>query len=50
MRFEGHDGEHFRFQCVTPGWEADVGELRLTFDEVRARLYDLVAENPAFRS
>ncbi len=49
VRFEGHEEDQFVFRNVSPGWE-QWGSVRYTFDEVRQRVYDLVAANPTLRS
>lgn len=48
VRFVGHSDDHFIFENISGGWET-WGPYRYTFDEVRQQIYDLVAENPAYR-
>jgi hypothetical protein len=48
VRFAGHENDHFIFENISTGWET-WGPYRYTFDEVRQQVYDLIAENPAYR-
>ena len=47
--FVGHEGERYVFENISAGWQT-YGPYRYTLDEVRQKVYDLVAENPAFRA
>jgi hypothetical protein len=49
VRFAGHEGSQFSFDNISDGWE-NHGPFRYTYDEVRQHVYDLIAENPAFRT
>jgi hypothetical protein len=49
VRFVGHEGGRFVFENISDGWERQ-GPYRYTYDEVRRHVYDLIAENPAFRA
>ncbi len=48
VRFVGHEADRFIFENIADGWQTQ-GPYRYTFDEVRQKVYDLVAENPHFR-
>jgi Golgi nucleoside diphosphatase len=43
VRFEGHEGEQFVFNNVSPDFES-FGEYRYTMDEVRQHVYQLVID------
>lgn len=48
VEFTGQEDERYCFANVSAGWER-FGPYRLTVDEVRRQVYDLIAENPFFR-
>jgi hypothetical protein len=48
VRFVGHRDDRFVFENISGGWERH-GPYHYPFDEVRRQVYNLVAENPAFR-
>jgi len=49
VRFVGHTEDNFVFENISTGWET-WGPYSYTFDEVRQEVYDLIAENPAYRA
>jgi hypothetical protein len=48
VRFVGQEADRFVFENISEGWERH-GPYRYTFDEVRRNIYDLIAENLAYR-
>jgi hypothetical protein len=48
VRFAGREGDQFVFENISDGWET-FGPYCYRRDDIRQRVYDLIAENPAFR-